>query len=177
MWNRMKDHIDISQAAYQQGRSTTEQVYTLKTMIEKAITTENYEIFIILLDMSKAFDTVNRPKLLQYLKEILSECEMNMINILIKDIILNVQIGQKIGNDIVTEQGITQGDCLSAIFFVFYLGKAIKPIPLYAIREDYRDKIFWSELDWLVEKDKHFVEITPKCADDISASSEPIQPK
>ena len=62
-WERLKTHIPPSQAAYQSGRSTTEQVFTLKILAKKAITSENYDIFILMLDMSKAFDTVNRLKL------------------------------------------------------------------------------------------------------------------
>ena len=82
-WNRMKEAIPKSQAAYQEGRSTTEQVFALKTMIEKAISTNDYNIFIILLDMSKAFDSVSRNKLLEYLQEILTPCEMHIMHILI----------------------------------------------------------------------------------------------
>ena len=58
-WERMKTHIPPSQAAYQSGRPTTEQVFTLKILAEMAITSEKYDIFILMLDMSKAFDTVN----------------------------------------------------------------------------------------------------------------------
>ena len=61
-WERPKTHIPPSQAAYQSGRSTTERVFTLKILAEKAITSENHDIFILMLDMSKAFDTVNRSK-------------------------------------------------------------------------------------------------------------------
>ena len=63
-WDRLKTRIPDSQAAYQSGRSTTEQVFTLKVMAEKAITSEDYTIYLMLLDMSKAFHTVSRSKLL-----------------------------------------------------------------------------------------------------------------
>ena len=38
-------------------------------LAEKAITSENYDIFILFLDMSKAFDTVNGSKLMEILQE------------------------------------------------------------------------------------------------------------
>ena len=41
---KMKEKIPLSQAAYQQGRSTTEQVFTFKVLAEKAITSEDYKI-------------------------------------------------------------------------------------------------------------------------------------
>ena len=51
----MKEAIPKSQAAYQQGRSTTKQVFTIKTMTEKTISPDYYNIWIILLDMFKSF--------------------------------------------------------------------------------------------------------------------------
>lgn len=168
-WERMKSCIPKSQAAYQKGRSTTEQVFTLKVMIEKAITSSNYDIFITLLDMSKAFDTVSRAKLLDYLKEILTPCELHMMYILIHDVKLNVRLGKTTGDEMPTNIGITQGDCLSALLFIFYLAKTIKEkLPKHTIEEDNQYKIRWSALDWIIDKDIHKININPKYADDIS---------
>ena len=105
-------HIPPSQAAYQSGHSTTEQVFTLKILAEKAITSENYDIFILMLDMSKAFDTVNWSKLMQTLHNILTPGELHMMYLLINNIIINVKIGDKTGMDILTVIGICQGDYL-----------------------------------------------------------------
>ena len=65
IWNRLETKIPKSQAAYQKGRGTTEQVLALKLLIDKALTSTEYDIYIILLDMSKAFDTVDRQVLYQ----------------------------------------------------------------------------------------------------------------
>ncbi len=43
--------IPASQATYLQGRSTTEQVFSIKALAEKAITSENYKITMLILDM------------------------------------------------------------------------------------------------------------------------------
>ena len=48
----MKNYIPLSQAAYEKSRSSTEQLFTIKILAEKSITYENYEIFLLLLDMS-----------------------------------------------------------------------------------------------------------------------------
>ena len=66
-WNRIEKYIPKSQAAYQSGRSTTEQVFTIKTLAEKAIISENYTIYLAMFDMSKAFDTVDRKILVEEL--------------------------------------------------------------------------------------------------------------
>ena len=79
-WTRLKSQIPKDQAAYRPGMSTTEQVFSLKMHAEKAITTNNYTIFILMLDMSKAFDSIDRKKLMGYLREILTESELYMMN-------------------------------------------------------------------------------------------------
>ena len=55
---KLLQKVPPTQATYQQGRSTAELVFTFKVLAEKAITSENYKIMLVLLDMSKAFDTV-----------------------------------------------------------------------------------------------------------------------
>ena len=56
----MSNKIGKDQAAYQHWRSTTEQVFAVKLLVEKAITSNDCSIYILMLDMSKAFDTVNK---------------------------------------------------------------------------------------------------------------------
>ena len=55
---RVDATITNSQAAYRRGRSTTEHVFAAKILAEKAIASVDYTIYILLFDMSKAFDTV-----------------------------------------------------------------------------------------------------------------------
>ena len=55
-----KHIIPPTQAAYREDRSTTELVLALRILAEKAITSSNYEIHLLMLDMSKAFDTIER---------------------------------------------------------------------------------------------------------------------
>ena len=120
-WNMFKTKIPLEQAAYQEGRSTTEHVLAVKLLCEKAITSCDYNLYMKLLDMSKAFDTVSRMKLLNDLKHILEPDEYHMLSILILDVRLKVKVGDQEGEEIITEVGIAQGDCLSAILFILYL--------------------------------------------------------
>ena len=113
--------VPPTQAAYQQVRSTKELVFTFKVLAEKAITSENYKIILLLVDMSKAFDTVRRSELFNILEEVLEKDELHMMKILIEDVSLRVRIGKSIGNEINTNEGVPQGDCLSPILFIVYL--------------------------------------------------------
>ncbi len=87
---KLQKKIPPTQAAYQQGQSTTEPVFTMKILAEKAITSSIYKIYILLLDMSKAFHTVRRNDLFDILREILDEDEIHMIKTLVEDIKLTV---------------------------------------------------------------------------------------
>ena len=78
-WNRIKQQTPQDQAAYQPGRGTTEQVFAVKLLCEKAIISQDYSFFLLLRDMYKAFDTVNRKTLLDDLQEVLDEDELYLI--------------------------------------------------------------------------------------------------
>ena len=51
-----------------------------------------------MLDMSKAFDTVDRKTLLEFLSEILEEDDLHMMKVMIKDVRLYVRIGDILGD-------------------------------------------------------------------------------
>ena len=52
--------IPPSQAVYRQERSTTEHIFATKILAEKAIISYCYTISLLMHDMSKAFDRVDR---------------------------------------------------------------------------------------------------------------------
>ena len=125
-WDRLKQHIPPDQAAYQPGRGTTEQVFAIKILAEKAIISQDYKIHLLLLDMSKAFDTVNRKLLFEELQEVLDADEMYLISVLTNRPKIQVKVGNSIGESFDTLVGIMQGNVLSAILFIFYLSKCLK---------------------------------------------------
>ena len=80
--DKLDAEIPPSQAAYRTGRSTTEHVFAVKVSVEKAVTSANYPIYLLMLDMSKAFDTLNRSTLMQELAKVLDPDELHIINVL-----------------------------------------------------------------------------------------------
>ena len=89
----------------------------MKILCEKAITSCDYSTHILLLDMTNAFDTINREHLYKLLSDILDPDELNIINILLKDVTLQVENYKAKGQTFTTTLGIRQEDCLSAILF------------------------------------------------------------
>ena len=140
---------------------------------EKAITSSTYNTYLLLLDMSKAFDTVCRNKLLTDLQEV---DEMHMMAILISDVVLTVKLGKELGEQFKTEVGIAQGDCLSAVLYIFYLAKSLTPIRECIehnyvsveqcgniLPEECKDHDYFRKTEI-----KNYFEIDPKYADDIT---------
>ena len=122
-------------------------------LAEKAITSSNYNIYLLLLDMGKAFDTVSRGKLLKDLLEILQHDELHMMSLLVKDVTLRVKVGKEKGENIKTEIGIAQGDCLSTVLIIFYLARSMntenaatdpsRKNNYFEINPQYADDITW----------------------------------
>ena len=101
----------------------------------------------MMIDMSKAFDSVNRKTLLENLKIILYESKMRMMYLLINNAKLKVRVGGSLGEEILTNIGVAQGDCLPALLFIFYLAQFVNVIPGLPTRAYFGNKVLWSELD------------------------------
>ena len=59
-YDELKNNTPITQAAYKDGRSTTKLIFAVKLLAEKAISSCSYSVNVLMLDMSTAFDTVDR---------------------------------------------------------------------------------------------------------------------
>ena len=129
MRERTMDRIDVtipnSQAAYRRGRSTTEHVFAAKILAEKAITSVDYTIYILLFDMSKAFDTVDRKLLIEDLSEVIDNDELHILNLMI-NVQLAIRCGSEISQFFTTDVGVPQGDGYSANEFTFYFAKSLR---------------------------------------------------
>ena len=149
IWGKLKDQIPVEQAAYQGGRSTTEQVLSIKLQAEKAINSSEYKVYLSLFDMSKAFDTVNRKKLFEYLEKALTPDVLHLLNIITNLTKVKVKVNNTFGETFITFVGIMQGDGL----FIFYLAECLK-----------------NESNVIEENSSIFVK--PKYADDVTYATE-----
>ena len=120
----------------------------MKLLIEKAITSENYNLIIMMINMSKAFDTINGKTLLEKLETILDESEMRIMHLLINNLKLKVRVRKSLGEEIPTNiSSVALGDCLSALLSIFFLAKFVDAVPCLPTREDFGNKVLWSELN------------------------------
>ena len=79
--------------------------------------------------MSKAFDTVNRQKLITILKEKdFEEGDISLIEILHNNTTLRIKRGREIGNPFKATIGVPQGDGISPKLFTLYLITALNEI-------------------------------------------------
>ena len=79
-----------------------------------------------MLDMSKAFDTIQRGILFEDLKEILEKDELHLIHLLLDNVQIAVKLENEIGDLFKSLIGSPQGDAASALFFIIYLAIILK---------------------------------------------------
>ena len=82
----------------------------------------------LMLGMSKAFDTIQRGTLFEDLKEILEPDELHLIHLLLNDVEIAVKLENHIDELFKSLIGSPQGDAASALFFIIYLAAILKQV-------------------------------------------------
>ena len=128
--NRCKDKIDqylpLSQAAYRNNRSTTDVVWSYKWLIAKASV---YKIKILStgIDMSAAFDTIHRNKLIQICENVFDADETKIVQVLLNHTTLEVKMpAASNAKRFSTNVGSPQGDSFSGPLFNMYFENALQ---------------------------------------------------
>ena len=81
--SRLDFAIPMSQAAHRKNWSTTEYVFATKLIIERTISSTDETVYLLLLDRSKAFDSIQRNTPIGDLKNVLNQDELHLIRILL----------------------------------------------------------------------------------------------
>ena len=134
-----ESYLSHSQSAYRPLRSTTDVVWTYRWLIAKAFTTD-IPIYITGIDMTAAFDTINRVKLIDIFKNIVEEDELRMIKALLSKTTLEIKTNNNNIESIPfrTNIGSPQGDGLSGTLFTVYFEASLRKL---RNEIDRRDKI------------------------------------
>ena len=91
--------------------------------------TENINIKITGIDMSAAFDTIDRDIFLEVLKNIVEEDELRLIQTLLSNTHINTRINNAdINAPFTSNVGTPQDDGLSPVLFTIYLERALKEV-------------------------------------------------
>ena len=91
--SRLDSAIPIFQASYRKNRSTTEHVFVNKLIIKRTISATDETVYLLLIDMSKAFNSIQKNTLNEDLKNVLDQDKLNLIRIL-----LDAKIAAQCGN-------------------------------------------------------------------------------
>jgi hypothetical protein len=124
---KVEKFLQPTQSGFRPNRSTTDVVWMHKWLIA---TTQKHKIAIEILgvDMSSAFDAMDRNILLEETRNIFDNDEWRMIQKLIDGTTLRVRFGNALSKPFETKWGTPQGDCLSPILFTVYLECALKQL-------------------------------------------------
>ena len=122
------DHWQWRILLTQPKRSTSDVVWAHRWLVAKA-TSNQLPIKITGIDMSAAFDTINRQKLLNILEDILGDDELRMVRFLLSNTNLTIKMrGASADKPFPSNIGTPQGDGLSPILFVVYLENALREV-------------------------------------------------
>ena len=128
--NRIKDRLEAEmpplQAAYRPNRSKLEYVFTSTLIIERTITARNESTHLIMLDMSIAFNSINRNQLIEDLRNTIETDELHIISTLL-NISSSVRCESTLSEVLETNTVVPQGDCASAVQFTYYVAKTLEP--------------------------------------------------
>ena len=127
--DKINSYLSESQSAYRKSRSTTDVIWAHRWMIAKA-QAEQITIFITGIDMSSAFDTIHRDKLLKIVENILNEDELRILRVLLADTTLEIKIQNAEACPFASNIGSPQGDSISGSLFTIYLNHALQQIRL-----------------------------------------------
>jgi sorting nexin-29 len=116
------------QCGFQKGRSTTDQIFCLRMILEKAC---EYKVDIhqLYIDYKQAYDTINRAELVEIMKEF--EISMKLVR-LVRMTLTNtnskVKIQGKLSLSFETTIGLRQGGSLSTLLFNLYMERIIRNV-------------------------------------------------
>ena len=135
--NRIMKHLvdDIypeSQCGFRAGRGTVDMIFSLRQVAEK-VREKNEELYMVFIDLTKAFDTVNRDALWKVLKKL--GIPDNLLNVIISfhdgmraSVVSNGESSDPFNVTNGTKQGCVMAPVLFALFFSVMLKYAFADV-------------------------------------------------
>src|SRR5215475_1633648 len=105
------------QCGFRKGRSTTDQIFCLRTILEKTYE-HKVDIHQLYIDYKQAYDTINRTELEEIMKEFgIPSKLVRLTKMTIENTNSKVRIQGKLTPSFETTIGLRQGDSLSTLLF------------------------------------------------------------
>ena len=123
----LKEYLSPAQSAYREGRSTSDIVWAYRWMAAKTQTVKE-TILVTGIDLSSAFDTIDRYKLINLLENVIEPDELQMIKVLLNKTSLSIKMKGVTATPFETNVGSPQGDGLSGDLFTVYFEHALRTL-------------------------------------------------
>ena len=124
---KVDNFLSPSQSGFRRGRSTADIVFGYRWLCAKA-QRQRVTIEFLCIDLSRAFDTIRRDKLLEVLQSFLDEPELRMIRFLLAATSLEPRLSTGECHAFASTIGTPQGDSLSPVLFTVYLEAALRDL-------------------------------------------------
>ena len=124
---KVDEYLSPSQSGFRRGRSTADVLFGYRWLCARA-QRQRISIELLGIDLSRAFDTIRRDKLLDKLQTFLGKSEMRIIRLLLADTSLEPRLSTGECHAFATSIGMPQGDSLSPVLFTVYLEAALRDL-------------------------------------------------
>ena len=124
LMNYIKDNNLISpkQIGFMKNTRTSDHIFLLQTIIEKYVKKNRKKLFVAFIDFKKAYDTVDRKKLIKRLKTLgMNGFFVRNINAMYSKVAYRIKLTSGNSEDIVSNLGLKQGCPLSPMLFNLYI--------------------------------------------------------
>ena len=140
---KVDEYLSSSQSGFRRGRSTADVVFGYRWPCAKS---QRHRVTVEFLgiDLSRAFDTIRRDKLLDTLQTFVDESELRMIRFLLADTSLQPRLSTGDCLAFATTIGTPQGDSLSPVLFTVYLEAALRDLRSRLPTRPPEDHSMWS---------------------------------
>ncbi|KAI8519244.1 hypothetical protein Bbelb_025010 [Branchiostoma belcheri] len=130
--HRIRDKTDNFTGSYQsgfkRGRSCADIVWAQR-MLVSVVMSKHWDFHKMGIDMSRAFDTIKRSKILEVLDQAgCNNDELRLVRLLLSGTKLKVRVRSTHSADFETSIGSPQGDSLSPVLFTCYLVAALETV-------------------------------------------------
>ena len=128
--NLSEEVLPESQCGFRAGRSTTDMIFTIRQLQEKAIE-QHVPLYIVFVDFSKAFDTVDRGTLWKVLETY--GCPNDLVNLIREfhdGLTGSVSIGGEASESFKIGHGVKQGCVLAPTLFALYLTAVLETMSI-----------------------------------------------